>query len=89
MGGRVLQPEEGLVLVRRHRHEVSEYLVAQLGTLHLGAEARELIPTTTPAGDEILAGHVFAPTGTWKIEVAGVISLVCEAGEPGNLVQFS
>ena len=88
-GGRVLQTKEGLVLVCRHRLEVSEHLVAQLCTVHLGAEACELNPAQTPAGDEILAGHVWAPTGTWKIEAAGVINLVFEAEKPENLVQLS
>ena len=85
----VMQAEERLVLVGGHRLEVSEHLVAQLGTVHLGAEARELNPAPTPAGDEILASHVWAPEGRWKVEAAGVINVVCEADNPGNLVQFS
>jgi len=60
----VMQAEERLVLVGGHRLEVSEHLVAQLGTVYLGAEARQLNPAPTPAGDEILAGHVWPPTGT-------------------------
>jgi len=88
-GGRVLEAHESLVLGRGHGFEVGEHLVAELGAIYLGTEARELIPTPTPAGDEILADHVCAPTRTWKIEAAGLINLVWEAGNPGNLVQFS
>ena len=89
VGGRVLEAHESLVLGRGHGFEVGEHLVAELGAIYLGTEARELIPTPTPAGDEILAGHVWAPTGTWKIEAAGVINLVSEAEKPENLVQLS
>ena len=87
--GRVLEAQEGLVLGRGHGFEVGEHLVAELGAIYLGTEARELIPTPTPDGDKILAGHVWAPAGTWKIEAAGVINLVFEAEKPENLVQLS
>jgi len=88
-GGRVLEAQESLVLGRAYGFEVGEHLVAELGALYLGTETRELIPTPTPAGDEILAGHVCAPTKTWKIEAAGIINLVFEAEKPENLVQLS
>jgi hypothetical protein len=88
-GGRVLEPHESLVLGRGHGFEVGEHLVAELGAIHLGTEARELIPTPTPAGDEILADHVCAPTRTRKIEAPGVIHVVFRSRKSGNLVQLS
>ena len=87
--GRVVEAHKSLVLGRGDGFEVGEHLVAEFGAIYLGTEARELIPTPTPACDEIFAGHVCAPTETWRIEAAGLINLVFEAEKPENLVQLS
>ena len=83
--GCVLKAEECLILERDHCIEVGEHLVAELRTVHLGAEPGKLVAAGAPARSEIVARHGRSPMVGSKIEARSVINLGSEAGNPENL----
>ena len=87
-GGRVVKAQERLVFGRDHGVEVGQGLVAEFGPVHLGAESGKFVPAAAPARRKLVAGHGDIAMAGSKIEVGNVMDLVCEAGNPENLVQI-